>query len=90
MPVSVKPPKTADEANIYAYSYLVTILHVPSRDNIIHSLRVLSMVFWLYCDVGVMTPMIFPLGCYVDGERIFIKNKVTNYYIILNYTSVTV
>ena len=27
---------------------------------------------------------------YVDGESIFIKNKLTNYNIILNYTSVTV
>ena len=30
-------------------------------------------------------------GCfYVDGESILIKNKLTNYNIILNYTSVTV
>ena len=27
---------------------------------------------------------------YVDDESIFIKNKLTNYNIILNYTSVTV
>ena len=30
------------------------------------------------------------LGFYVDDESIFIKNKLTNYNIILNYTSVTV
>ena len=32
----------------------------------------------------------FQVGFYVDDESIFIKNKFTNYEIILNYTSVTV
>ena len=32
----------------------------------------------------------FGLGFYVDDESIFIKNKLANYNIILNYTSVTV